>query len=66
MNKLSMNAGSAPSTATTVFTYMPTSGACKDQVTTNLNIHFGVILHEPFIESANKALGYKEEDMAKE
>jgi hypothetical protein len=33
--------------AYTVSTYSPTSGARKDQVTANLHIQFGVVLHEP-------------------
>jgi hypothetical protein len=39
--------------AYTVSTYVPTSGARKDQVEVKLNIHFGVVLHEPFFGSAN-------------
>ena len=38
----------------TVSTYSATSGARKDQVTANLHIHLGVILHEPFMESADE------------
>ena len=33
--------------AYTVSTYSPASGARKDNVTANLNIHFGVVLEEP-------------------
>jgi hypothetical protein len=33
--------------AYTVSTYSASSGPRKDQVTANLHIHFGVILHEP-------------------
>ena len=33
--------------AYTVSSYSPTSGARKDQVTTNLHIQFGVVLQEP-------------------
>ena len=39
----------------TVCTYSATSGARKDQVTANLHIHLGVVLHEPFIESADES-----------
>jgi hypothetical protein len=38
--------------AYTLSTYVPTSGARKDQVEAKLNIHFGVVLHEPFFEPA--------------
>jgi hypothetical protein len=41
--------------AYTVSTYSPTSGARKDQVTVNLNIHFGVVLYEPSLQSADEA-----------
>ena len=40
--------------AYTVSTYSPSSGACKDQVTANLHIHFGVVLHELLMESADE------------
>ena len=48
-------AGSVPEyslalVAYTVSTYCATSGQRKDQVTANLNIHYGVVLHEPFME----------------
>ena len=33
--------------AYTASTYLPTTGARKDQVTANLNILFGVVLYEP-------------------
>jgi hypothetical protein len=33
--------------AYTVSTYLAASGPRKDQFTANLNIHFGVVLHEP-------------------
>jgi hypothetical protein len=46
--------------AYTVNTYTPSTGARKDQVTVNLNIHFGVILHEPFLESDNEVSGNEE------
>lgn len=46
--------------AYTVSTYAPSSGARKDQVTVNLNIHFGVVLHEPFFEAAEEASGNDE------
>jgi hypothetical protein len=46
--------------AYTVSTYAPSSGARKDQVTVNLNIHFGVVLHEPFFEAADEASGNEE------
>lgn len=32
--------------ACTVNNYAPTFGACKNQVTENLNLHFGVVLCE--------------------
>ena len=48
--------------AYTVSTYSPTSGARKDQLTTNLNIHFGVVLHEPFVESAEEVSSNEEKD----
>lgn len=46
--------------AYTVSTYTPTFGGRKDQITVNLNIHFGVVLHEPFLESADEASGNEE------
>lgn len=39
--------------AYTVSTYSAVSGFRKDQVTANLNIHFGVVLHEPSMELAS-------------
>lgn len=39
--------------AYTVSTYSAPSGARKDQITANLNIHFGVVLHEPLVESVS-------------
>ena len=48
--------------AYTVSTYSPTSGARKDQLTANLNIHFGVVLHEPFVESAEEVSSNEEKD----
>ena len=38
---------------TLVSTYSALSGVRKDQVTANLNIHFGVVLHEPLAESVS-------------
>ena len=52
--------------AYTVSTYSPSSGARKDQVTLNLHVHFGVILHEPFMESADEESCDEEKDTAKE
>ena len=42
--------------AYTVSTYCASSGQRRDQVTANLNVHYGVVLHEPFmeLESANE------------
>lgn len=37
----------------TVSIYSTVSGPRKDQVTANLNIHFGVVLHEPLMEPAS-------------
>jgi len=39
--------------AYTVSTYLPVTGYRKNQVTANLNIHFGVVLNEPLMESAS-------------
>ena len=39
--------------AYTVSTYSAPSGARKDQITANLNIHFGVVLHELLVESVS-------------
>jgi hypothetical protein len=33
--------------AYTTSTYLPIAGARKNQVTANLNIHFGIVLYEP-------------------
>lgn len=52
--------------AYTVSTYVPASGARKDQVTANLHIHFGVVLNEPFMESKEEVSGDEEKDMANE
>ena len=52
--------------AYTVSTYAPTSGVHKDQVTANLHIHFGVVLHEPFDKSKDEASADEEEDTANE
>jgi hypothetical protein len=52
--------------AYTVSMYSPTSGARKDEVTANLNIHFGVVLNEPFFESADEASGDEEKDAGNE
>jgi hypothetical protein len=49
--------------AYTVNTYTATSGNCIDQVGVNLNIHFGVVLHEPISEFADEELGNEEGDM---
>ena len=46
--------------AYTVSTYSASSGIRKDQVTANLHIHFGVVLHEPVIESTKEASGDEE------
>jgi hypothetical protein len=46
--------------AYTVSSYVPAAGARKDQVTANLNIHFGVVLHEPSFESAEEVSGNDE------
>jgi hypothetical protein len=51
--------------AYTVSTYSPASGARKDQVTANLNIHFGVVLQEPFIETVDEG-SCEEKDAANE
>lgn len=48
--------------AYTVSTYSATSGPRKDQVTANLHIHFGVVLHEPYMESADEASANEETD----
>jgi hypothetical protein len=50
--------------AYTVSTYSATSGVRKDQVTANLHIHFGVVLHEPSMESADEVSGDDEKDAA--
>jgi len=52
--------------AYTVSTYSATSGIRKDQVTANLHIHFGVVLHEPFIGSTDEGSGDEEKDTTKE
>jgi hypothetical protein len=49
--------------AYTVSTYSATLGLRKDQVTANLHIHFGVVLHEPIIKSVDEASD-EEEDVA--
>ena len=43
--------------AYTVSTYSASSGLRKDQVTANLHIHFGVVLHEPVLMSTGEASG---------
>ena len=48
--------------AYTISTYSATSGHHRDQVTANLNLHFGVVLHEPFIPES----GEEEEDEGNE
>jgi len=50
--------------AYTVSTYSATSGTRKDQVTANLHIHFGVVLHEPFIGSTDEGSVDEEKDAA--
>lgn len=52
--------------AYTVSTYAPSSGARKDQVTANLNIHFGVVLQEPFFKSADEGSGNEEKEAGNE
>ena len=37
-----------------VSTYSATSGHRRDQVTANLNLHFGVVLHEPLIPESGE------------
>jgi hypothetical protein len=49
--------------AYTVSTYSAASGPRRDQVTANLHIHFGVILHEPFTDEASSD---EEKDAANE
>jgi hypothetical protein len=53
--------------AYTVSTYSPASGARKDQVTANLHIHFGVVLHEPFFgpDDDDEVSGDEEKDAGK-
>jgi hypothetical protein len=51
--------------AYTVSTFSPVSGARRDQLTANLNIHFGVVLNEPF-ESVDKASSDDEMDAGNE
>ena len=48
--------------AYTVSTYTPISGTRKDQITANLNIHFGVVLNEPRAESPAEVSGDEEKD----
>jgi hypothetical protein len=48
--------------AYTVSTYTPTQGPRLDQLTMNLNIHFGVVLHEPFFKSADEGSSNEEDD----
>ena len=51
--------------AYTVSTYTPSSGAHKDQLLTNLNIHFGVMLNELITKSKeDQVSGEEEKDMA--
>jgi hypothetical protein len=50
--------------AYTVSTYSAESGIRKDQVTANLHIHFGVVLHEPFTRSTDEVSGDEDEDAA--
>ncbi len=52
--------------AYTVSTYSATSGTRKDQVTANLHIQFGVILHELVIGSTDEGSGDEEKDAANE
>ena len=42
------------------------SGARRDQLTANLNIHFGVVLHEPVFETGNEVSANDEEDSGDE
>ena len=46
--------------AYTVNTYALASGPRKDQLTACLNIHFGVVLHEPM--GSEEASGNEEQD----
>jgi hypothetical protein len=39
-----------------------TSGPHKNQVTANLHVHFGVVLHQPYTESAKEASSDDEKD----
>lgn len=48
--------------AYTVNTYSATSGPRKNQVTANLHIHFGVVLHEPINESTTEDASSDKDD----
>ena len=48
--------------AYTVNTYSATSGPRKNQVTANLHIHFGVVLHEPVNESTEDVSSDKDDN----
>ena len=52
--------------AYTVSTYSAMSGMCKDQVTANLHIQFGVVLHEPVIGSTDEGSGNEGKGAANE
>ena len=41
------------------------SGVCKDQVTVNLHIHFGVVLQEPVMESADEVSDEEKDEVDK-
>jgi hypothetical protein len=49
--------------AYTISTYSAASGPRKNQVTANLHIHFGVVLHEPVNESTEDASSDKEDNV---
>jgi hypothetical protein len=49
-----------------VSTYSAASGARKDQVTANLYIHLAVVLHEPFVKSADEFSNDEKKDEVNE
>jgi hypothetical protein len=51
--------------AYTVSNYTSSSGPRKNQVTVNLHIHFGVVLHEPVFGSTNETSGDEEKEEVK-